>query len=201
MHANKTAKGPERGPKEVLQNLLDGNRRYMTSTMTRPNQTAEQRTKLLAGQRPSATVLTCADSRVVPEIIFDQGLGDLFVLRVAGNVVDDVILGSVEYGVDHLGTSLVVVLGHSDCGAVKATAESSPGPGHAASFTAMIEPALRESKNKPGDMIDNTARANAKRMARQLIQSEPLLAKAVSAGKVTILPAFYRLDTGEVELL
>ena len=196
-----TAAGLKRDPQEILRDLLDGNRRYVASKMTHPNQSREHRQQLLEGQNPPATVLTCADSRVVPEIIFDQGLGDLFVLRVAGNVVGDIILGSIEYAVDHLGTSLVLVLGHSDCGAVKATAEGSPGHGHAASLTAKIKPSLNEGKNKTGDIIDNTARINAVRMADQLTHSEPVLAETVTAGKVTILPAFYRLDTGVVELL
>jgi len=192
---------PRGGPKDVLEDLLQGNRRYADLKMIRPNQGVEWRRKLVAGQNPSATILTCSDSRVVPEIIFDKGLGDLFVLRVAGNVIDDMILGSIEYAVGHLGTPLVMVLGHSGCGAVKATLADTPVEGHAVSIAAVIQPSVDSSRGEPGDHVDNTAKANAKRMADQLKESEPVLARPVSTGKVAVVAAFYKLDTGEVDIL
>jgi len=192
---------PRRGPQDVLEDLLEGNRRYADAKMVYPNHGSERRRRLIAGQSPSATILTCSDSRVVPEIIFDKGLGDLFVLRVAGNVIDDMILGSIEYAVGHLSTPLVMVLGHSGCGAVKATLADAPVEGHAVSIAAAIQPSVDSSREEPGDHVDNTARANARRMADQLKASEPVLAGPVSTGKVAVVAAFYRLDTGMVEIL
>ncbi len=186
---------------EVLEDLLDGNRRFAGAEMVYPNHSSERRRRLIAGQNPSATILTCSDSRVVPEIIFDKGLGDLFVLRVAGNVIDDMILGSIEYAVGHLGTPLVMVLGHSGCGAVKATLADTPVEGHAVSIAAAIQPSVDNSRGEPGDHVDNTARANARRMADRLKASEPVLALPVGTGKVAVVAAFYRLDTGMVEIL
>ena len=192
---------PRRGPQDVLEDLLEGNRRYADVKMIHPNQGLEWRRKLVAGQNPSATILTCSDSRVVPEIIFDKGLGDIFVLRVAGNVIDDMILGSIEYAVGHLNTPLVMVLGHSGCGAVKATLADTPVEGHAVSIATAIQQSADSSRDEPGDHVDNTARANARRMADQLKESKPVLAGPVRTGKVAVVAAFYRLDTGMVEIL
>jgi carbonic anhydrase len=111
------------------------------------------------------------------------------------------ILGSIEYAVGHLGTPLVMVLGHSGCGAVKATLADTPVEGHAVSIAAAIQPSVDSSRGEPGDHVDNTARANARRMADQLKASEPVLALPVGTGKVAVVAAFYRLDTGMVEIL
>lgn len=109
---------------EALARLMEGNARYVSAKLNHPDQTLQRRAEVASGQHPFAIILTCADSRVPPELLFDQGLGDLFVVRVAGNIVDDDILGSIEYGVGELATPLVMVLGHERCGAVKATVES-----------------------------------------------------------------------------
>lgn len=188
-------------PDEVLQGLMEGNQRFAASKMLHPNQNGECRERLVAGQNPSATILTCSDSRVVPEIIFDKGLGDLFVVRVAGNVLNDMILGSIEYAVEHLGTPLVLVLGHSGCGAVEATVTNDNPQGHLVSIASAIQPAVDKTRHKEGNVIDNAAKTNARRVADQLRRSEPVLAKPVSAGDVSVVAAFYKLDTGVVEML
>src|SRR5437870_542082 len=132
-------------PEQALQRLRNGNRRYAAMKALRPHQTRARRTSLAKGQQPFAVVVSCADSRVPPEIIFDQGLGDLFVLRVAGNIVDDHSLGSIEYAVDHLAVRLIVVLGHQRCGAVKAAKETiaakGEAPAHIQSLVTAIQPA------------------------------------------------------------
>jgi carbonic anhydrase len=186
---------------EVLQKLLDGNQRYAASKMVHPNQTGERRRSLVAGQTPLAAILGCSDSRVPPEIIFDQGLGDLFVMRVAGNVLNDMILGSIEYAVDHLRTPLVMVLGHSGCGAVEAAVSNNHLQGHLVSLASAIQPSVNKTRDEQSDVINNTARMNARRVADQLRRSEPVLAKSVSAGKVGVVAGFYKIDTGIVEIL
>jgi carbonic anhydrase len=188
-------------PKDALQVLLDGNKRYVTSKAEHPDQTADRRVEVASGQHPIAIILSCSDSRVPPEILFDQGLGDLFVMRTAGNVLDDAVLGSIEYGVAELEIPLLVVLGHERCGAVKATVEGHEVPGHIAYLVKAIKPAFDKVKAEAGDVVDNTVRANALMVADQLAAAEPILSEAVKAGKLMIVAARYDLDAGEVEVL
>ena len=186
----------------ALERLLAGNRRHMTSKQKRPNQTPERRLKLKAGQDPFAVILGCSDSRVPPEIIFDQGLGDLFIVRVAGNVVDDMVLGSIEYAVSHLKTPLVVVLGHSHCGAVSATLSShGPLPGRLGRVAEAIQPAINRVIELPGDTLDRASRANAEMVAERLRKSKPVLCDSVEAGMLTVAAAYYHLSSGSVEIL
>ena len=137
---------PMISPAEAISKLKEGNGRYTSGSLQHPGQTAERRTELAKTQHPFATIVSCSDSRVPPEIVFDQGLGDLFVVRVAGNVINDEGLGSVEYTVDHLGTRLILVLGHQSCGAVKAARETiaakGKAPGHIQSLVTAIKPAV-----------------------------------------------------------
>ena len=186
---------------EAIERLIAGNQRYVTAKQSHPHQTPERRSELCEGQCPFAVILGCADSRVPPEVIFDQGLGDLFVIRVAGNIVDDGVLGSVEYAAEHLHTPLVVVLGHSNCGAVGATVAGGELEGHLPALAAAIQPAVDEVKDLPGDLVDNAVRANAKMVAGQLKASRPVLADLVHAGELKIVAARYDIDTGLVELL
>lgn len=186
---------------EALAKLQAGNERYVASQLTHPNQTAERRAELGAGQHPFAIVLGCADSRVSPEVIFDQGLGDLFVIRVAGNIVDDVVLGSIEYAAEHLHTPLIVVLGHSKCGAVGATVAGGELEGHLPSLATAIQPAVDSVKDQEGDLLDNAVRANAKMVAEQLSSSDPVLSKLVEAGGLKVVAARYDLDSGKVDIL
>ncbi|MBW1784728.1 MAG: carbonic anhydrase, partial [Deltaproteobacteria bacterium] len=167
-----------------------------------PNQTSERRLELKAGQDPFAVILGCSDSRVPPEIIFDQGLGDLFIVRVAGNVVDDMVLGSIEYAVSHLKAPLIVVLGHSHCGAVTATL-SSHGPlaGRLGCIAEAIQPAINRVMDQPGDPLDRASRANAEMVAEHLRKSKPILCASVEAGTLTVAAAYYHLGSGSVEIL
>ena len=188
-------------PELALQQLLDGNKRFVETSLTHPNQDGERRIALGNGQAPFAAVLACADSRVPPEVLFDQGLGDLFVVRVAGNILNDQLLGSLEYAAAHLDTPLIVVLGHTSCGAIGAVAEGAELEGHIASLAPAIQPAVDKVRDQEGDLTDNAAREVARMTARQLQESEPIMAELVKAGKLKIVPAFYELESGEISLL
>jgi carbonic anhydrase len=177
-----------------LQQLMEGNRRFARLMAIHPDQTSARRFSVATAQHPFATVLTCADSRVPPEIVFDQGLGDLFVIRVAGNIVDDAVLGSIEYAAEHLQVPLVVVLGHERCGAVEATLKGGKVHGHLGALTRAIQPAVEHSRRQPGDPLDNAVRANIRLVVSQLRASKPPI-------KVKMVGARYDLDTGVVELL
>ena len=190
---------------QALQELMEGNKRYVVSKPTRPDQTAEYRTEVAKGQHPFAVIVGCSDSRVPPEIVFDQGLGDLFVIRVAGNVVDDEALGSIEYAAEEFKLPLVVVLGHERCGAVKATIDAlekgGEVPGHIKSLVEAIKPSVEKAKEQTGDLLDNAVRANVQRVVAQLKTTEPILSELVSTSKIRIVGARYDLDSGTVELI
>lgn len=186
---------------EALQILLEGNRRFVTGKLEHPNHCEESRHLSAKGQIPIATVLTCADARVPPVDIFDQGIGDIFVVRVAGNIIGFHSLGSIEYAVKHLQTPLVIVMGHSCCGAVGAVASEGKLDGHMASFTAPIQTAIKKVKTLEGDLVDNAAKELAKMIAAQIASSEPIICDFVNENKVKVLPAYYDFSTGEVTLL
>lgn len=179
--------------------LVEGNRRYVEEKTTHPDQTPARRGEVAAVQHPLAVVLSCSDSRVPPELVFDQGLGDLFVIRVAGNVVDDVTLGSIEYAVEHLHVPLVVVLGHERCGAVSAAVAGGEAAGHIRALVERILPAVERVKDQPGDKVENAVRENVREVVNTLRASEPILSKGVLEGKLTLVGARYDLDTGVVE--
>jgi carbonic anhydrase len=192
-------------PQAALARLMEGNRRYAQGHATHDHQDAGRRAALAAGQQPFATVLACADSRVAPEIVFDQGLGDLFVVRVAGNVVDDAVLASIEYSVIHLGSSLIMVLGHERCGAVKATVDALDGkgdPGDAdtkiAALAGPITPSVRAVPAGTTDRLDAAVSLNAAHAAAAVAANSPPLAARVAAGKLRIVAARYDLDDGRV---
>lgn len=186
---------------EALERLQAGNQRYVVGQMNHPRQDATQRQSLSESQQPFAVILGCADSRVSPTVVFDQGLGDLFIIRVAGNIADDAVLGSIEFATAVLNTQLVVVLGHSKCGAVGATVQGGELPGHLPSLAAAIQPAVDSVKDQPGDMVDNAVRANAKLVAQQLSTNESVLAGLVKGGQLQVVAARYDLDSGQVEFL
>jgi len=188
-------------PDQALQRLLEGNQRYVAGKPAHPDQTPERRLELTKGQAPFAIVLTCSDSRVSPELFFDQGLGDLFVIRNAGNLLDDHVIGSMEYAVEHLHASLIVVVGHGKCGAVSAAVGGGEIPGHIRSIAEAIMPAVEEAKNLPGDKVDNAVRANAQRMATILTHVDPILKTEAHEGRLKIVAARYDLSTGQVEML
>ncbi|MBM9613401.1 carbonic anhydrase [Desulfobulbus rhabdoformis] len=187
--------------KEALQRLLDGNKRFISGKLEHPNHCEESRRGLVNGQDPIAVILTCADSRVPPVDVFDQGLGDVFVVRVAGNIINDQILGSIEYAVAHLHTPLVMVMGHSSCGAVSAVAQGVKLSGHIASLTPSIDAALKRTKGLAGDWTDNAAKALAVSTAQKIAESEPIVSDLVEEGRVLVVATYYDLETGEVTLL
>jgi carbonic anhydrase len=185
----------------VLHELKAGNDHHVTKHYEHPHQTAARQRELAATQNPHAIVLSCADSRVAPEIILDQGLGDLFDVRVAGNVASDIELASIEYAAEHLHTPLLVVMGHQKCGAVTAAAESGEADGHLPSLLALIRPAVEHARAQPGDLIANAVRINVENVVRQVRGSTPVLAELVDRGALTVVGAVYSLDTGKVAWL
>ncbi|MEG3861448.1 carbonic anhydrase [Microcoleus sp. herbarium12] len=188
-------------PEAALKKLMRGNQRYIDQKRTFPDQSRSRITEVAKGQHPFATILACSDSRVTPEIIFDQGLGDLFDIRVAGNFLDDGVLGNMEYAALELGVPLLVILGHERCGAVKAALDGKAVPGHISTLVAAIKPAVDATKNQLGDAWDNAVRANVKMNVKKLKSASPILAEAVKAGKLKVVGARYDLDSGKVEII
>ena len=187
-----------------LQLLVAGNRRYVAGSLTSPGKLNSQRGHLTQGQAPFATVVCCSDSRVPPEVVFDQPLGQLFVIRVAGQVLDEAARSSIMYGVDALKTPLLLVLGHEQCGAVIAAVDALHGtapPDYAFRFVEGIGPAAAGVLAQPGDVVDHAVRANIKMGVDQLKSSQPVLATAVSRGQVTIVGGYYSLHTGAVTII
>jgi carbonic anhydrase len=187
---------PSVSPDDGLAKLKEGNARFVTNKVSIAKPTAAKRVETAKAQHPFAIILGCADSRTSPEIVFDQNIGDLFVVRTAGNLVDDHALGSIEYAVEHLGARLVVVLGHERCGAVAAALASETAPGHVQSLVRDIQPAVQATKGKQGDVNDLAIAENARLMAEK-IRSEASLGE--HAKEVRIISAVYNLDTGKVE--
>ncbi len=193
------------GFQEALKRLEEGNARYVAAKPEHPHESTDWRHTLEMGQHPFAVVIGCSDSRVIPELIFDQGLGDLFVIRVAGNVVDTDVAASVEYAVDHLGTQLVVVLGHSHCGAVTATIDHffdvEGEPAEVVSLLNMIEPAIMGvPKELPREeRIELTVSRNVELAVRRLSRI-PDLHRNIVAGNVKVVGAVYDMHTGKVDM-
>jgi len=189
-------------PAEAISKLKDGNGRYTSGKLQHSGQTTERRTELAKTQHPFASIVSCSDSRVPPEIVFDQGLGDLFIIRVAGNVINDEGLGSIEYSVDHLGTRLILVLGHQRCGAVDAARETiaakGKAPGHIESLVTAIKPAVEATAK---DDLETTVKANIKNVVKALRSSTPILKAEVDSGKIQVTGGYYSLDTGAVTFL
>ena len=185
----------------VLRELKAGNDHHVAKRYQHPHQSAGRQRELADGQSPHAIVLSCADSRVAPEIILDQGLGDLFDVRVAGNVASDTELASIEYAALHLHTPLLVVMGHQKCGAVTAAAESGDAEGHLPLLLGLIRPAVERAKTQPGDLIDNAVRLNVENVVQQVRGSAPVLAAMVERGSLMVVGAVYSLDTGRVAWL
>jgi carbonic anhydrase len=197
------AYGPDAGlsADEALARLMAGNERYVHNRQQRPNQSLARRRELTTGQRPFAVILGCSDSRVPPELVFDQGLGDLFVTRVAGNIAADTQLGSIEYAVAHLHTRLIVVLGHEKCGAVAAAVQGVMPLGNLRAVLLAIQPSVEATRSLAGDKVHNCVLANAQRVARQIRESDPVLRKLTQKEGVKVVAADYALDSGKVTLL
>ena len=187
---------PSLGPDEALTLLKAGNLRFATASMSAGKPTAGRRAETAKGQNPFAIVVGCADSRTAPEIVFDQNIGDLFVVRTAGNLVDDYALGSIEYAVEHLGARLIVVLGHQRCGAVQAALAGGVAPGHIETLVRAIEPAVEAVKGKPGDPLTNAIHENDARVAEKIRTKAKF---GDLAPQVRIVEGYYDLHTGKVE--
>jgi carbonic anhydrase len=216
-------------PADAISKLKEGNSRYTSGNPQHPHesreersymattsyenagmtflgmtteQVAKRRAELIKSQHPFAAIVCCSDSRVPPEIVFDQGLGDLFIVRVAGNVINDEGLGSIEYTVDHLGTRLILVLGHQRCGAVEAARETiaakGKAPGHIQSLVTAIKPAVEATAKED---LDATIKANVKHVVDSLRASTPILKSKVDSGEIQVVGGYYSLDTGAVTFL
>ncbi len=188
-------------PAEAQRRLIEGNLRYVEARAAHTNQTVARRTDLARTQHPFAIVVGCADSRVPPEILFDQGLGDLFVIRLAGNIADDAVLASIEYAVAHLGVRYVMILGHERCGAVTAVAAGGDAEGHIPALVKAIQPAVDRVRNQPGDLVENAVLANIALVVGQVKGSKPILADRVRRGELVVVGARYDLDDGKVAIL
>jgi carbonic anhydrase len=188
---------------EALQRLLEGNARYLRGELKHGEHLAEQRSAWAEEQHPFAVILGCSDSRVPPQLIFDQGAGDLFTTRVAGNVATDAVIGTIEYAVEHLGVPLVLVLGHSRCGAVSACLHGLPATagGHLAGLLHAIAPAVERARESEGDPLQNAIQFNVEHVVQQLRASRPVLEPRVRRGEVEVVGALYDLETGSVRLV
>jgi carbonic anhydrase len=192
-------------PEQALNRLKEGNQAYLAGRTIEPDSGGKRRHEVAQGQSPMAVVITCSDSRVAPEILFRQGLGELFVIRNAGNTVDTVAMGSIEYAVAELGVPLVVVLGHERCGAVgAAVAIVEKGASFPGSIGRMVEPiipaVLDAKRGGASDLLDASVRSNVRRtVARLRTASEPFVLAPITAGKLRIVGARYDLDDGKVD--
>ena len=188
---------------EAFKKLIEGNARFTEGKQAQKDLGSTRRTELTKGQHPFAVILSCSDSRVPPEHIFDQGLGDIFVVRVAGNIAGPIELGSVEYAVEHLGVPLVFVLGHQSCGAVKAAVEGGKPEGSIGSIVEKILPAVAAAKARVKDkdkLLDEAILENTKNMAKTLTQESAIIKHLVDSKKIKIAAGVYNLATGKVEL-
>jgi carbonic anhydrase len=191
-------------PNAALNELMEGNRRYAQG-LTKRHDFRSERSALATGQNPYAGILSCADSRVGTEFAFDSFRGDLFVARVAGNFVNDDILATFEYGVAVLNVPLLMVLGHSDCGAISSTIKSIDSnttlPGHLPSLVSALAPAVKAARGQPGDLLTNAVKVNVRLNVDRLKTATPILSKAVEEKKLMVVGAYYDLATGVVSLV
>lgn len=182
-----------------LQRLISGNERYVNDRLLHPDRTSVRREELRVSQAPFAVILGCSDSRVSPEIIFDQGLGDLFVVRVAGNVVGPLELDSVEFSALYLGSAIIMVLGHENCGAVSAVLQNKTQEIEA--VAELIEPAVIKSRTiKDGNPLENAVKTNVMMVVNQL-KLAPVIKKLIQEKKIEVVGGYYHLGSGKVELI
>ncbi|MEH2322132.1 MAG: carbonic anhydrase [Nostoc sp.] len=187
-------------PDKALQELLDGNERFVTNKRRNPNQSHSRLVEVAKGQKPFASILGCADSRVPSEIVFDQGLGDLFVCRVAGNIATREEIGSLEFGSLVLGSKVIIVVGHERCGAVIAAIKGGEVPGQIGSLLEAIKPSVESSKGKSGDKLENACKANVLAQVEKL-KSSSVLSELIKAEKLKIVGGYYDLDTGKISIV
>lgn len=183
---------------QAIERLIAGNKRFTSDVTSRSHHGTDRRQELAKGQHPVAVLVSCSDSRVPPEILFDQGMGDLFVVRTAGNIVDAVALGSIEYACEHLHVPLVMVLGHEKCGAVTAAVGHDAPPGHILAVVENIQANLVVVKPGEGEAVEQAMQSNARAVARTITNAKPIMEHLVKSGAVTVVAARYDLDSGEV---
>lgn len=186
---------------EAIKRLLDGNQRFINQKRKYPDQSLERLRLVAKAQYPFAAILGCADSRVPAEIVFDQGLGDLFVVRVAGNVVSDTVIGSLEYSTTVLGSQLIVVLGHKRCGAVAEAIKNEPLPGRIGLIIEGIKPSVERVKLRTGDIMQDAVIANIQYQTEKLQEKSTILANLLREDKLKIVSACYDIDTGKINII
>jgi len=184
---------------EIINRLKDGNARFVADSLDGKLNDSSRRNALTSGQEPYAIVLSCADSRVVPELAFDTGLGEIFVVRVAGNVANSSSIASIEYAVAHCGSTVIVVFGHQSCGAVTAAISGGDNGYNINHLLAHVTPAM--SACGEGAEVNDVVKKNAELTATELSLRSSIIADSVKSGKVKIVPAYYNLDTGKVDFL
>ena len=198
------ARAPQLTPRQAWEKLQAGNLRFVEGTSQHPNQNASRRESLASSQNPFATIFGCSDSRLAAEIIFDLGLGDTFVVRTAGQVIDDAVIGTLEYSVDVLNVPLIVILGHDSCGAVTAARESVHSGemprGFQRSLVERIMPAVLDSQRAGRDSVDEIVEANVEMVAHRILDQSRSIAGAVSMGRVAIVGMCYSLQHGRAKL-
>ena len=187
-------------PDAALQKLIEGNQRFVDHHPQYPDQSELRLHEVAQAQHPFATILSCADSRVPAEIVFDQGIGDIFDVRIAGNIATREAIGSIEYAVVLLGSPLLMVMGHERCGAVTAAVQNESLLGDIGTFVKAIKPAVKKVKGQPGDAVENAVVANVQYQIERLKRSQ-LLTEQVRAGKLKIVGGRYDLDTGRVTII
>ncbi len=190
---------------DPLSKLMDGNKRFVSGSLAQKDVGETRRKELAGGQHPFAIVVTCSDSRVAPELLFDEGLGDIFVVRVAGNVLDPISLGSIEYAAEHLHAPLLVLMGHEQCGAVSAALDAKGDPeGNIGAIVKKILPAVRKAKAKGGskdDILNNAIRENVALAYKDVRDKSPVLKHLIDKGELKVVAAVYHLASGAVEEL
>jgi carbonic anhydrase len=187
-------------PDSALAHLMEGNQRFASQKAVRPHQNTVRLKEIAMVQKPFASILSCADSRVPSEIIFDQGFGDLFVCRIAGNVATSEEVGSLEFSTEVLGSKVIMVIGHERCGAVAATLKGGSVPGQIGSILDAIRPCLKEAKDRSSDPLENACKANVAFQIEKL-KASPVLKARIDAGKLKIVGGYYDLDTGVVSMV
>ncbi len=185
--------------KEIIARLKEGNQRFVADKLDGKLQNSSRRSELTGGQAPYAIVLSCADSRVVPELAFDTGLGELFVVRVAGNIANSSSIASIEYAVAHVGSKVIVVLGHQSCGAVTAAVQGGDNGYNLNHLLSHITPAISASEGNAD--VNDVVRKNAELTVQELSSRSAIIANALAKGDISIVPAYYNLDSGRVDWL
>jgi carbonic anhydrase len=186
-------------PDQIIERLQSGNERFVADQLEAKLQNSNRRDDLTGGQQPFAIILSCADSRVVPELTFDTGLGELFVVRVAGNIANTSSMASIEYAVAHLGTQVIVVLGHESCGAVTAAVNGGDNGYNLNHLLSHVTPAIAAAGEEA--TVTEVVKVNAELTAKELAGRSTIIGEAVASGKVKIVPAYYNLGSGRVDFL